>query len=123
MNQIIRVSGIEAIGFHGVLQSERENGQKFIVDCELEVDTSQSVVTDNIEHAVDYSKVAELIAQQIQTEPVNLIEVLADRMAAEILRQFLLVRSVEITLHKPQAPIAVDFQDVSTTVIRTTEKW
>ena len=123
MNQIIRLSGIEAIGFHGVLESERENGQKFIVDCELEVDTSQSVVTDNIEHAVDYSKVAELIAQQIQTEPVNLIEVLADRMAAEILRQFLLVRSVEITLHKPQAPIAVDFQDVSTTVIRTTEKW
>lgn len=123
MNQIIRLSGIEAIGFHGVLESERENGQKFIVDCELEVDTSQSVVTDNIEHAVDYSKVAELIAQQIQTEPVNLIEVLADRMAAEILRQFLLVKSVEITLHKPQAPIAVDFQDVSTTVIRTTEKW
>ncbi|MDR9363124.1 MAG: dihydroneopterin aldolase [Microbacteriaceae bacterium] len=123
MNQIIRLSGIEAIGFHGVLESERENGQTFIVDCELEVDTSQSVVTDNIEHAVDYSKVAELIAQQIQTEPVNLIEVLADRMAAEILRQFLLVKSVEITLHKPQAPIAVDFKDVSTTVIRTTEKW
>ena len=123
MNQIIRLSGIEAIGFHGVLEAERENGQTFIVDCELEVDTSQSVVTDNIEHAVDYSKVAELIAQQIQTEPVNLIEVLADRMAAEILRQFLLVKSVEITLHKPQAPIAVDFKDVSTTVIRTTEKW
>jgi dihydroneopterin aldolase len=123
VNQIIRLSGIEAIGFHGVLESERENGQKFIVDCELEVDTSQSVVTDNIEHAVDYSKVAELIAQQIQSEPVNLIEVLADRMAAEILRQFLLVKSVEITLHKPQAPIAVDFKDVSTTVVRTTEKW
>jgi dihydroneopterin aldolase len=123
VNQIIRLSGIEAIGFHGVLESERENGQKFIVDCELEVDTSQSVVTDNIEHAVDYSKVAELIAQQIQSEPVNLIEVLADRMAAEILRQFLLVKSVEITLHKPQAPIAVDFNDVSTTVVRTTEKW
>jgi dihydroneopterin aldolase len=123
VNQIIRLSGIEAIGFHGVLESERENGQTFIVDCELEVDTSQSIVTDNIDHAVDYSKVAELIAQQIQTEPVNLIEVLADRMAAEILRQFRLVKSVEITLHKPQAPIAVDFKDVSTTVIRTTEKW
>lgn len=123
MNQIIRLSGIEAIGFHGVLESERENGQTFIVDCELEVDTSQSVVTDNIDHAVDYSKVAELISEQIQTEPVNLIEVLADRMALEILNQFLLVKSVEITLHKPQAPISVDFQDVSTTVIRTREKW
>ena len=123
MNQIIRLSCIEAIGFHGVLESERENGQTFIVDCELEVDTSQSVVTDNIDHAVDYSKVAELIARQIQTEPVNLIEVLADRMALEILNQFLLVKSVEITLHKPQAPISVDFQDVSTTVIRTREKW
>ena len=123
MNQIIRLAGIEAIGFHGVLDSEREKGQKFIVDCEMEVDTSQALLSDDIEHAVDYSKVAELINQQIQTDPVNLIEVLAHRIAGEILEKFLMVRSVEITVHKPQAPISVPFQNVSTTVIRTSDKW
>ena len=123
MNQLIRLSGVEAIGFHGVLDSERENGQRFIVDCEMEVDTSQALVSDSIDNAVDYSVVAEIIHKQIGSNPVNLIEVLADRIATEILQKFVLVRAVEITVHKPEAPIQVPFKNVSTTVTRTSEKW
>ena len=123
MNQIIRLSGIENIGFHGVLESERQVGQKFIVDCEIEVDTAKALVSDDVNHAVDYSKVAELIHKQIQDDPVNLIEVLAHRIAGAILDNFLLARSVEITVHKPEAPITVPFSDVSVTVIRTSDKW
>jgi dihydroneopterin aldolase len=123
VNQIIRLSGIENVGYHGVLESEKESGQTFIVDCEMEVDSSQAVVSDDINHAVDYSKVAELIHNEIEGKPVNLIEVLAHRIAGSVLESFLLVRSVEITVHKPQAPIAVPFSDVSVTVIRTSEKW
>ena len=123
MNQVIRLSGVEAIGYHGVLDSERAKGQRFIVDCELEVDTKLAIETDDINDAVDYSAVAELINAQIQSEPVNLIEVLANRIAAEILKNFLLVKTVEITVHKPDAPIEVPFKNVSTTVIRTSERW
>jgi dihydroneopterin aldolase len=123
MNQIIRLVGVEAIGFHGVLDSEREQGQTFIVDCELEVDTSKAVVTDDIHDAVDYAEVAKLINTQIQSEPVNLIEVLANRIAGEIVEKFQTVRAVEITVHKPQAPIPVPFKNVSTTVVRTSDKW
>ena len=123
MNQVIRLSGVEAIGYHGVLDSERAKGQKFIVDCELEVDTKLAIETDDINDAVDYSAVAELINTQIQSEPVNLIEVLANRIATEILKNFLLVKTVEITVHKPDAPIEVPFKNVSTTVIRTSERW
>jgi len=123
MNQIIRLVGVEAIGFHGVLDSEREQGQTFIVDCELEVDTSKAVVTDDIHDAADYAEVAKLINTQIQSEPVNLIEVLANRIAGEIVEKFQTVRAVEITVHKPQAPIPVPFKNVSTTVVRTSDKW
>ena len=123
MNQVIRLSGVEAIGYHGVLDSERAKGQRFIVDCELEVDTKLAIETDDINDAVDYSAVAELINAQIQSEPVNLIEVLANRIATEILKNFLLVKTVEITVHKPDAPIEVPFKNVSTTVIRTSERW
>ncbi len=123
MNQVIRLSGVEAIGYHGVLDSERAKGQRFIVDCELEVDTKLAIQTDDINDAVDYSAVAELINEQIQSEPVNLIEVLANRIAAEILNNFFLVKTVEITVHKPDAPIEVPFKNVSTTVIRTSERW
>jgi len=123
LNQVIRLSGVEAIGYHGVLDSERAKGQRFIVDCELEVDTKLAIETDDINDAVDYSAVAELINAQIQSEPVNLIEVLANRIATEILKNFLLVKTVEITVHKPDAPIEVPFKNVSTTVIRTSERW
>ena len=123
MNQIIRLVGVEAIGFHGVLDSEREQGQTFIVDCELEVDTSKAVVTDDIHDAADYAEVAKLINTQIQSEPVNLIEVLANRIAGEIVEKFQTVRAVEITVHKPQAPIPVPFKNVSTTVVRTSDNW
>jgi dihydroneopterin aldolase len=122
MNQIIRLEGVEATGFHGVLESEREKGQNFIVDCELDVETTASEVSDQIDDAVDYSLVAKLISSQIQAEPVNLIEVLASRMADSILEQFPTVRAVEITVHKPEAPIPVPFKDVSTTVVRKSEK-
>jgi len=123
LNQVIRLSGVEAIGYHGVLPSERTSGQRFIVDCELEVDTKQAIETDDISHAVDYSAIAKLINDQIQAEPVNLIEVLADRIATEILKNYLLVKTVEITVHKPEAPIEVPFKNVSTTVVRTSEQW
>ncbi len=123
MNQVIRLSGVEAIGYHGVLDSERARGQRFIVDCELEVDAKLAIETDDINDAVDYSAVAQLINAQIQSEPVNLIEVLANRIATEILKNFLLVKTVEITVHKPDAPIEVPFKNVSTTVIRTSERW
>jgi dihydroneopterin aldolase len=123
LNQVIRLSGVEAIGYHGVLDSERARGQRFIVDCELEVDAKLAIETDDINDAVDYSAVAQLINAQIQSEPVNLIEVLANRIATEILKNFLLVKTVEITVHKPDAPIEVPFKNVSTTVIRTSERW
>ncbi len=121
MNQIIKLTGIEAFGYHGVLPDERKVGQTFIVDCELEVDAIQAVLRDNIEDAVDYGAVAELIHSEIRGEPVNLIEVLANRIATSILHKFLLVRSVEVTVHKPSAPIQVPFTDVSVTALLTSE--
>jgi len=121
MNQIIKLTGIEAFGYHGVLPKEREIGQSFIVDCELEVEATQAVLNDDIEHAVDYGAVAELINSEIQGEPVNLIEVLANRIATKILHNFLLVRSVEVTVHKPSAPIQVPFSNVSVTALVTSE--
>jgi len=54
----------------------------------------------------------------IEGEPVNLIETLAARMAAACL-EYPLVEEVEVTLHKPDAPITVPFEDVTVTVVRT----
>nr|MCW1079550.1 dihydroneopterin aldolase [Streptococcus anginosus] len=94
---------------HGVLPSEREEGQLFVVDAELRLGvrgTAVAAVTDSLRDAVDYSAVAAAIVDVIEGEPVNLIETLAARVAEAALA-FEAVREVEVTVHKPQAPLEV----------------
>lgn len=120
----IRLTGLSARGYHGVLPSEREEGQLFVVDAELRLGvrgTAVAAVTDSLRDAVDYSAVAAAIVDVIEGEPVNLIETLAARVADAALA-FEAVREVEVTVHKPQAPLEVAFEDVSMTIVRRSEE-
>ena len=119
----IRLSGLSARGYHGVLQSEREEGQLFIADVVLGLGvrgTAIAAVTDSIDDAIDYASVAAAVVGVIEGEPVNLIETLASRVA-DVVLGFGRVHDVEVTIHKPQAPVPVAFDDVSVTIVRTME--
>jgi 7,8-dihydroneopterin aldolase/epimerase/oxygenase len=115
-DQIV-LTGIRGTGHHGVLESERRDGQEFIVDVTLDVDARRAQVTDDLSDAVDYSAVAEAVHAIIEGEPVDLIETLAGRIADRCLA-FLGVHGVRVTVHKPHAPISVPFDDVSVTITR-----
>ena len=112
------LTGIRAWGRHGVLAHEREQGQHFVVDVALALDLSPAAATDDLRRTVDYGSLAEAIAADVQGEPLNLIEALAERVARTCLRQPA-VDEVEVTVHKPEAPIAVAFTDVSVTLTRS----
>jgi dihydroneopterin aldolase len=114
----IELLGLRALGHHGVLDRERRDGQEFIVDVVLAVDTRPAAASDDLADTVDYGAVASDVTTIIEGEPVNLIETLANRIAAAILQRPL-VRAVEVRVHKPHAPIAVAFDDVIVTVVRT----
>ena len=116
-NDSIKISGVSALGYHGVLEFERVNGQEFVVDLELDVDLRKAGKTDDLNHTVDYAEVAQTVISAITGEPLNLIEALAERIAKEVLRNKK-VRKVAVTVHKPQAPIAVPFHDVSVRIVR-----
>lgn len=119
----IRLTGLSARGYHGVLPAEREDGQLFIVDAELRLGpagTASPATADDLAASVDYSHVATVIVDLIEGEPVNLIETLAARIADAVL-SFAGVREVEVTVHKPQAPIEVAFDDVAITITRSLE--
>ena len=118
MTDSIAITGLRARGFHGVLESERRDGQYFIVDVVLGVDIARAAATDNLAATVDYSQVSEMIHSIVSGEPVQLIETLAEKCAAACL-EVDGVSSVTIVVHKPQAPIAVEFADVSVTITRT----
>ncbi|GAB3271090.1 dihydroneopterin aldolase [Arthrobacter pigmenti] len=113
----IRLSGIAAIGHHGVFDHEKRTGQPFIADVVLYGDVSAAAATDDLNLTVNYGEVAEHVKKTITDERFELIETLADRMAASLLARFRL-DAVEVTVHKPKAPIEVTFGDVSITVYR-----
>ncbi|WP_026536403.1 dihydroneopterin aldolase [Arthrobacter sp. H14] len=114
---IIRLSGIAAIGYHGVFEHEKRAGQPFIADVVVYTDVSQAAATDDIARTTNYGELAEQVKAIITDERFNLIETLAERTAAHILDTFE-VGAVEVTVHKPKAPIEVTFADVSVTVYR-----
>jgi len=111
----VMLTGIEAVGFHGVLPAERHNSQPFVVDVKLYF---PEPATDRLESTVDYSAVAQLVVSQVIGPPVNLIEKLGIRIADSLLAVWPVLRRATVTVHKPQAPIGVPFADVTSTVTR-----
>ena len=114
----ITVAGISAIGYHGVFENERLEGQEFICDIELRMDLTAAGRTDDLAKTVNYAEIAEIVVAELTGLSVALIEALAERIAAEILNRFQIAPSVKVTVHKPHAPIAAEFRDVAVTIER-----
>ena len=113
----ITLTGLRVFGRHGVHESERRDGQYFVVDATLYVSTAAAAASDDVADTVHYGEVAEQIAGIVAGEPVNLLEALAQRIA-DVLLNHRGVRLVAVTVHKPNAPIDLQFADVSVTIRR-----
>ncbi len=114
----LAVQGIEAVGHHGVFDFERRDGQVFVVDLVIGIDTRDAARTDDLQHTVDYGNLVAKVKNAIETDPVDLIETLAQRIADVALADQR-VRWTEVTVHKPDAPIEATFSDVTLTITRT----
>jgi dihydroneopterin aldolase len=114
----ITISGLRVRGRHGVFEHERINGQEFLVDAVLWLDTAPAAATDDLTRTADYGAITGQLAQIVAGEPVALIETLAARLAAACLADQA-VLEVEITVHKPQAPVGVPVSDIAVTVRRS----
>lgn len=110
--------GLRAWGRHGCLPAERELGQEFIVDVSLGLDTRAAVAADDVSRTVDYGALADRLVSVVEGAPVNLIETLAERLAALCLESPR-VADVEVTVHKPSAPVPHPFGDVAVTIHRS----
>ena len=113
----ITLTGITAVGYHGVFDHERRDGQPFVVDVVLHLDLRPAGQSDDLTQTAHYGELAEQVVELITGEPLNLIEALAERIASRILESFA-VNAVEVTVHKPKAPIEVPFGDVAVSIHR-----
>ena len=80
----VALRGLRARGHHGVFPREREEGQTFIVDLVLGLDTRPAAADDDLTKTVHYGVVAEEVVAVVQGEPVDLIETLAERIAQTV---------------------------------------
>jgi 7,8-dihydroneopterin aldolase/epimerase/oxygenase len=114
----ISIVGLRVRGRHGVLAHERADGQDFIVDAVLYLDTRPAAATDDLALTADYGQIAARLADIVAAEPVALIETLADRLASACL-SYQAVHSAEVTVHKPQAPVGRQVADITVTIRRS----
>ena len=113
----IVLTGLTVTGYHGVFAEERRDGQPFIVDVALELDLKPAAASDDVLDTVHYGELAQRLAAVVEGEPVNLLETLVSRLADVCLADQR-VTAAEVTVHKPKAPIPLDFADVAVTVRR-----
>ncbi|BDZ48819.1 dihydroneopterin aldolase [Frondihabitans sucicola] len=113
----LKLTGVRAKGHHGVFDFERAHGQEFVVDVTVDIDAAAPSRDDDLDATVHYGVLAEQIVRDIENEPVDLIETLAERIASTVL-SFPAALRTSVTVHKPGAPITVPFSDVSITIER-----
>jgi dihydroneopterin aldolase len=114
----IELTGLRVHGHHGVFEHERRDGQDFVVDVALEVDTRAAAASDDLARTVDYGALAQALAEVVAGDAVDLLETLAERLAQVCLGDER-VAAATVTVHKPQAPIPLAFDDVAVTIRRT----
>ena len=114
----LAVRGIAVHGHHGVFEFERREGQEFRIDLVLGMDTRGAARSDDLQDTVDYGTLVDQVSTAVANDPVDLIETLAQRIADICLRNDQ-VTDVEVTVHKPHAPIQVPFEDVALTINRS----
>ena len=112
------MTGIKAFGYHGVLPHEATEGQDFIVDLLITLDLRAVSLSDDLQETINYADLAQIAHNNIVGERVQLIERLAGRIAEEISSAYSQITSVSVTVHKPHAPVTVDFEDISVTITR-----
>ena len=117
MSDELALLGLECWGHHGVFERERREGQKFLVDLVLGLDTTAAASSDDLSQTVDYGSLAMAVKAAVEQDPVDLIETLAERIADVCLADAR-VDWARVTVHKPDAPIDATFADVALTIHR-----
>ena len=119
MSDSVFVTGLALHAYHGVMQHEAKVGQTFTLDLALDIDLAAASRSDKLAHTVSYDQVVDAASRAFCAKRYRLVEAAAGAVADAILATFARVASVQVTVHKPHAPIAATFADVGVTIVRS----
>jgi dihydroneopterin aldolase len=114
----ITLTGLRVRGHHGVYEHEKRDGQDFVVDVTVWIDLDRAAASDDVAETVHYGELASRVAEIVGGEPRNLIETVGTEIAENVMADGR-AHAVEVTIHKPDAPIPLDFADVAVTIRRS----
>ncbi len=105
----IYLEDLEFYAYHGFFDFEKKEGQSFFVSLILEMDLAPAGTSDDLELTANYGAVYDIVADITLNNQFDLIETLAERIAAAVLKEFPKVESVTVRVDKPKAPGSVRF--------------
>ncbi len=114
----LAIENLEVFAYHGVYEEEINLGQKFLVSAVLYFDAAPAATADDLTKSVNYADVCSEITEWMKTNRCRLIETVAQRLALKLLKEHGVVRSVDVTIKKPWAPIGLPLECVSITISR-----
>lgn len=118
----IELRGLAVHANHGVLPHETQYGQAFTLDIVCWLDFAEAAATDDLTKTVNYAELAQLAYDTAAGAPRQLIETVATEIAEAALRRYDVLHAVEVTLHKPHAPIPLVFDDVAVVARRSRKR-
>lgn len=116
----IELTGLECFGYHGVFEEEKKTGQPFIVDVTCWLDTAG--IEDDLSRTVNYAELADVAADIVEGPSQDLIETVAEEVAETAMQRFEILHAIEVTIHKPKAPIPRTFADVAVVARRSRKR-
>lgn len=118
----IELKGLRLYANHGVLAHERQQGQAFLCDVVCWLDFAAAAAGDDLAHTVNYAELAQLAHDIATGTPRKLIETVASEIADAALEAYPVLHAVEVTIHKPHAPIPLVFDDVAVVARRSRKR-
>lgn len=115
----IELTGLKCFGYHGVFEEEKRTGQPFIVDITCWLNFSEAAARDELSKTVNYAELADVAARIVEGPARDLIETVATEVAEATMAAFDELYAVEVTIHKPKAPIPRTFADVAVVARRS----
>lgn len=114
-------NGMSFYGYHGVFEAEAQLGQRFFIDLKLQLDLSKAGKSDDLRDTVNYADIFQKVREIVENERYQLIEALAERIAAQLLDLFPF-QEVQVKVTKPNPPINGHYDSVAIEIVRTRQK-
>jgi dihydroneopterin aldolase len=118
MTDRILLERIAVHAFHGVLPEEAKLGQQFFISLTAEADLSKAGQSDDYRQTICYARMTEIAVSITTGQRFQLIEALAETIAAALLAEFPIMEKITVRIDKPSAPIPATFANVSVEITR-----